>query len=345
MREKQAAMRLEGALVSLLEGSQLPADGLDPDLRARVRVVEGLLALDLASERRVPDTLPERLAQALAERPARAVAPAQRRPFLLRRAVLATCLGIALALAFLAVVAPHSLAALVEPMVRMIQTVHVGDHTQIVRSAPRTSDDLSASLEQHKARLAKGESWSLFTPYGGFGGSVGKGEPARVRRISSLDKLRSLTPTSLSVPTALYHDEPVRFDHAYVAPGGIVLMFFGSGTTELLLAQFPVGEGQMVSFGRGTSHTTPDGGMVVESPELKVEEMSLGRQAVVWDPDPDPPSPWQPQIFSPATWWPFGQRASSSALRWEADGVSCSLMGRSLTKAEAVDLFLSLRPL
>ena len=343
MREKQAAMRLEGAIVSLLQGSQLPADGLDPDLRARVRVAEGLLALDLASEKRVPETLPEPLAQALVERHARAVAPAQRRPFVLRRAVLATCLGIALVLAFLAVVAPHSLAALVEPVVRMIQTVHVGDHTQIVRSAPGTSDDLAASLEQHKARLANGESWFLSTPYGGFGGNVHKGEPARVRRVSSLDKLRSQTPRSLYAPTGLYRGEPVRFDHAYVAPGEIVLMFFGSGATELLLAEFPVGEGRSVAFGRSRSRTTPDGRMVVESPELKAEQMSLGGQAVVWDPDPDPPPPWQPQIFSPATWWPFGHRAPSSALRWEVNGVSCSLMGRSLTKAEAVGLFQSLR--
>jgi hypothetical protein len=34
-----------------------------------------------------------------------------------------------------------------------------------------------------------------------------------------------------------------------------------------------------------------------------------------------------------------------SALRWEEDGVSYSLMGRSLTRDEAVELFFSRRPL
>lgn len=45
------------------------------------------------------------------------------------------------------------------------------------------------------------------------------------------------------------------------------------------------------------------------------------------------------QLRSVATLMP-----NSSALRWEHDGISYSLMGRGLTKAEAVQLFLSLRP-
>jgi hypothetical protein len=43
--------------------------------------------------------------------------------------------------------------------------------------------------------------------------------------------------------------------------------------------------------------------------------------------------------------WLFSRPQESSALRWEADGVSYSLYGRSLTREEAIDLYLSLRPL
>jgi hypothetical protein len=192
-------VRLENALGSLRPGSAGPREPLDGELRARLGVAEKLAALDLAGESRVREPLRERLAQALEERRAHPVGPARRRPWVRRRPVLATCLGIAVAVA-------------------------------------------------------------------------------------------------------------------------------------LLLAEFPVGEGRSVGFGRATNRWTPDGQMIVESPELKTEELSLGGQTVVWDPDPDPGPP------SP-------HRLESSALDWEEDGVSYSLMGRSLTREEAVDLFLSLRPL
>lgn len=145
-----------------------------------------------------------------------------------------------------------------------------------------------------------------------------------------LEWLRSRTSTGLRMPTGLHRGEPIRFDHADVAPGGIVLTFFGSGANELLLAAFPVGEGRSVGFSRMENRTAPDGRTVFENPELKTEEVSVGGQLVVWDPDP---------------WDPGPGRSDGSALRWEEEGVSYSLMGRSLTREEAVDLFLSLRPL
>ncbi len=331
MRERQAAARLEGAIGAPGSGSPVPAEALDPDLRGNLRMAERLAALDLASESRAREPLREQLKQSLEQRRARPMASALRRPWVMRRPVLATGLGIVLAVGLLAVVAPRSLAALVEPVVRMIEMVRVGDHTQILRQAPRTSAEVAATLEESRRRLASGQSWFLSTPYGGFGGRVPLGSSARVQRVSSLERLRSLTPMRIQVPTGLHRDEPVRFDHAHVAPGGIVLVFFGSGANELLLAEFPVGEGRSVGFGRATNRWTPDGQMIVESPELKTEEMSLDGQTVVWDPDPQPAPP--------------GHRSESSALHWEEDGVSYSLMGRSLTREEAADLFLSLRPL
>jgi hypothetical protein len=216
-------------------------------------------------------------------------------------------------------------------VVGVIEMFRVGEHTQIVRHASQTTAEVAAILEQGRRRLTNGRSWFLSTPYGGFGGSVRPGQQATVRRVSRLDELRSLSPTRLRVPTCLHRDAPVRFDHAYLAPGGIVLVFFGSGAAELLLAQFPVDESRSVTFSRSVDRTTPEGEFVMESPELKAEELSLGGQSVVWDPDPELA--------------PHGHRSESSALRWEEDGASYSLMGRSLTREEAVDLFLSLRSL
>ena len=344
MREGQAAVLFEAALGSLLSGSSEPAVQ-DEELRDRVRVAEDLAALDLARASRVRESLRERLTQALEERRARPVAPAPRRSWVMRRPVLAAEIAALVAVALLAVVAPRSLAALVEPVMRMIEMVRVGDHTQIMRQAPMTGAAVAATLEQHGQRLANGQSWFLNTPYGGFGGSVPPGNSTRVQRVSSLERLRSLTPIRLQVLTCLHRDEPVRFDHAYVAPDGWVLMFFGSGPNELLLSQCPVGEGRSVGVGRSTSRRGPDGQVIVESPELKTEEMSFGGQAVMWDPAPEPPPPSSGGYFSPGSWLPVPHRDESSALRWEEEGVSYSLMGRSLTREEAVDLFLSLRPL
>lgn len=67
MRERQAAVLFEAALGSLLFGSAEPAMQ-DEGLRDRVRVAKGLVALDLAGESRVRESLRTRLAQALEER-------------------------------------------------------------------------------------------------------------------------------------------------------------------------------------------------------------------------------------------------------------------------------------
>jgi hypothetical protein len=340
VRERKAAVRLERAIGSVPSDAPAPLGEQDEDLLGRAQVAGSLAALDLAVESRVRESLRERLQQAMEERRARAAEPAVRRPWALRRPLLATELAVLAVVVLLAVVAPQSLAALVEPVARMIERVRVGDNTQILREAPRTEADVVAILQEHRQQLANGESWFLSTPYGGFGGGVPPGERAKVRRVSHLDDLRALT-ARLHIPTGVHRDEPVRFDHAFLAPGGIALIFFGSGENEIFLSAFPVGEGRSVAYGRSVSRTTADGKLVVESPELKTEEMSFAGQTVVWDPDPAPPS--TRDVHWPGTW--FRHRSETSALRWEEAGVSYALMGRSLTREEAVDLFLSLRPL
>jgi hypothetical protein len=348
VREGQAAVLFEAALGSLRSGSWEPVETPDQDLLERLRVTERLVALDLTGESRVRESLRKQLAQALDERRARPGTQAPRRPWVTRRPLLAAELAVLATVVLLAVVAPRSLAALLEPVVRVIESVRVGDDTYVLRHGPQTVTEVAATAEHFRQQVASGQSWFLDTPYGGFGGPVPPESPTHVQRVSSLDRLRSLTPMRILVPTCQHRDEPVRFHHAFVAPGGWLLLFFGSGflgstPNELLLSQFPLGAGRSVSFGRSTGRRGPDGQIVVESPELKLEEMSFGGQTVVWDPDPEPPSPG-PDTFS-GTWSLFRNRTETSALHWEEDGVSYSLMGRSLTREEATDLFLSLRPL
>lgn len=67
VRERQAAVPFQAALGALPSGSAETAMQ-DDGLRDRVRVAEGLVALDLARESRVRESLRMRLAQALEER-------------------------------------------------------------------------------------------------------------------------------------------------------------------------------------------------------------------------------------------------------------------------------------
>ena len=155
------------------------------------------------------------------------------------------------------------------------------------------------------------------------------------------------------MPACLHRDEPVRFDHAYVTPDGWVLMFFGSGPSRtpscrsFRSARVEIRELRP----KRESQDARGADLVIESPELKTEEMYFGGQTVLWDPDPEPPAPRR-GASSPGTGWRAKARSlfqpareETSALRWEEDDVSYSLMGRSLTREEAVDLFLSLRPI
>jgi hypothetical protein len=108
-------MLLEEAISSIGSGTPTRVEELDEDLRARALVAGGLASLDLAQESRARESLRGRLAQELEQRRAQPVAPALRRPWVLRRPVLGTELGVLLVVVLLAVVAPRSLAALVEP--------------------------------------------------------------------------------------------------------------------------------------------------------------------------------------------------------------------------------------
>lgn len=326
MRDQQAAERFEREMATMLSGSAEPLEELSRDLRERIAVAQKLVALDLVRESRVRESLRARLTQA-PDKPTVSSAVLPRQGLrIVRRLVFASGLGFALALLLLAAAAPRSLAAILEPVMHIIDAVRVGEHTQVVRSAPLTADEVAAVLGGFRRRLANGEMWYLHTPYMGFGGGVPPGQRADLKRTASLEELRSLTLLKLELPTQYHRGEAVKFHHAQVAPDGAVFMFFGSGSNELLLSQFPADEHHASSFSRSLSHTGPDGEPVMESLPLKTEKLSLGGRSATWDPAPD-------------------GSADGAVMLWEANGASHMLMGRSLTREEASALFLSLRPL
>lgn len=323
--ERDAAERFDQEIVRLIPGTPDPAEEPSVDFRERVHVARSLATLDLPNESRVRESLRDQLTQALARRNASGATQVRRRLWVIRRPVLATSLGIAVAMALLAMVAPRSLAAFAGRMLDSL--LRVGDHTAIVRFAPQTAEEIAAIVREFQHTVANGQSWFVSTDYGGFGGAVPQGEGPSVRRVASFPELTLLTTLRHPRPTLQHRGGLVQFDHALVAPGGPVLLFYGSGRNELFLALFPVTEGRTVSFSRSVATTTPDGGLVSRgSPPLRAEELSLDGRRAVWDPENT------------------GLNSDLSALRWEADGTSYSLMGRSLTREEAISLFLSMQP-
>jgi RNA polymerase sigma factor (sigma-70 family) len=322
MREKQGAMLFECELARVLPHT-VRAEQPSQELAGRLRVAERLIALDLVQESRIRGSLRTKLLETLEERRSgRAVpyAPAQPWSPLTARPGLAIAIGAAAVLALFVGLAPHTAAAVVQPIVRVLESFWVGEHTEVSRYAPQSAADVAAILSRARQQLEDGQRWHLSTPYGGFGGRVPRGEKAIIQRVSSLQLLRSLTPMRLELPT-VHRGGSAPFEYAYVAPGGPVFMFFGLGRNELLLSELPVGDDHSAGVGRAV--TSANGG--TESPPLSVEELWISGQKLVWDPAP-------------------GDR-DGSALRWEADGISYSLAGSSLTRDEAEGIYRSLRTL
>ena len=345
MSEREAAEELEEAIRTRRFGAPTQSGLAEADLLADLQVAEMLAGLRLDEGSRIRESLRTRLEHGLAQQSDAADrVTVRRRPWVLRRPLLAAEVALLAAVIVLAIASPRSLAALAAPVVRVIERVRVGDSTILQRTASGSQTEVVESAARHQEGVDAGRTWSVITHYGGFGGGVPPGATPDVRRVSSLERLRASSPTRIHIPTAAHRGEPLRFDHALVTPDGWVLAFYGSGRDEVLLSQYPVGGGRSVAFSRAHSRTTPEGKVVVESPELKTEEINLGGQRLVWDPDPEPASEPRSMLLSLALWF-FSRPQETSALRWEADGVSYSLFGRSLTREEAIDLYRSLRPL
>jgi hypothetical protein len=218
---------------------------------------------------------------------------------------------------------PGSRGAIARQTYRVLQTLHIAPHTDLVTSEARSAAEVNRSLRQYQGQLDAGTMWQVHTAYGGWGGTVPPNTSAAVRRVDQVEVLRSLATIPIQAPDGVYRGQSLAFHYALVSPDGVILTFFGSGNGEVLLVQAPVDSGQQIAYSRSVRGS--DGILKYVPPA--VEKFTLGSQPVTWDPDTT------------------GVNSNLSALRWESAGVSYSLCGRALTKDEAINLFLSVRPL
>ena len=319
---RHSAENFERTIAAMAAGSTPDRDQMDRDLLERSEVVIRLMALQRELSSSIREPLDRRLAQALEERRDDRVewvlATRRFRPIPVFSAIAVFMVVL--------VLVPAARTAIARPLAQLLEVVGIGDHSQITRSEPPESVEVSGRIERLDNNVAAGQSWFVHTPYGGFGGDVPPGNASVVQPVDSLEQLQSQAMVQLQIPTGEHRGRPVEFSHAQLAPGGFVLMYFGSGLTELLLSEAQVGGRRAIAYQRMVSHTNPDGKTVYEEPPLMTEELTLNGHHVVWDPDNT------------------GTHPNLSALRWEDNGISYSLMGQSLTREEAAGLFLSLRP-
>lgn len=325
MDERTAALALEEEIAAVLAGVRQPVQAHRGDPRDSVELVEQLRALGVEWGRLTPPALQQEVAS-LADRAGVGVEQGFATRWPMPRRVLPISFAITAAATLLIVAIPAARHSVAHQLYRVLDTARVGPGTELVRPDSATAEEVAATLQEHDRGLATGRTWSIHTPYGGFGGVVPPRASPALQRVDRVDLLHSLTSMPIQMPAGSYRGATPTFSHALVAPDGFLLVFFGSEENEILLVQAPVGGGRAMSYSRVVTGTDKQGAFVLDSPELKTEEMSLGGRSVTWDPDTT------------------GRIPNSSAMRWEREGVSYSLMGRALTRDEGVQLFLSLRP-
>ena len=324
VNERRAAQVFERESGSIRPCSQtgVPAD--QSDLGKSIELAGQLRALGGEWRNVTPHGLQQavlRIADRAAVGIPEASEPAPRR----RKRALSVSFAATAAAVLLIIAIPAARDSVARQFHRALDVVRIGPDTEVVQPDASTAGEIGATLQQHERELASGRRWSIHTAYGGFGGSVPPGASPALQRVDRLELLRSMTSMAIQLPTSEYRGAIPRFSHALVAPDGLVFVFLGSGDRELLVVQAPVGGGRGMSYSRVIGGTDKQGRFFQHGSELRTEELRLGNQSVIWDPDTT------------------GLIPNSSALRWEGEGISYSLMGRALTKDEAAQLFLSLR--
>ena len=326
MDESRAAQAFEEEIAAVLSGLPTPVHHRDRGgLDRSIQIAKELRGLAVDWKRLVSPALKQQVAS-IVKQARDGVQHRAASGRAVRRDVFRVGVALTAAATLIILAVPAARQGVARQLYRVLDVVAVGPATEVVRPDASTPGEISSTLRQFDRQLASGSRWHLSTPYGGFGGGVPPGASPALQRVDRLDLLRSMTPMTIQVPTSAYRGAFPAVNHALVAPDGLVLVFLGAEDRELLIVQAPVGDGRGMSYSRTVAGTDKQGRLVQQSPELRTEEFLLREQSVTWDPDTTELIP------------------NSSALRWERDGITYSLMGRRLTREEAVQLFLSLRP-
>jgi len=149
------------------------------------------------------------------------------------------------------------------------------------------------------------------TAIGNFGGNVLPDHDTTVHRFSTFDEAQAATSFNLRRPAHLPPDYALR--EAMVAPGGSTFLFYDGPEGDIVLVQWPVYDRVEEE---SDDHIVSTVFMIGTLTDKPIEEVTVNGQ--------------------PAGW------VEGHSLMWEADGISYTLGGASLSLDEALRIAESL---
>ncbi len=315
MNERDWADRFSRDVDSLLnEAGRTDPEPTPTEYRQALDLARTLAATDFSAESRVRQALRRRLLNRIDAREWWQLRKEYTmRTFFWKRHPAVTLAAVVLAAILVVTLAwPGTLTAVAEGIENFVQSLSLGPHTTVHQVSP----DQAAARPQKPAPATpevkqRSDGWTIRTAIGNFGGNVLPDHDATVHRFSTFDMAQAATPFSLRQPG--YLPAGYVFREAMVAPGGSTFLFYNGPEGDIILVQWPVydrvdklSDDQVVTtvFMIGTLTDKP------------IEEVMLNGQ--------------------PAGW------VEGSGLMWEADGVSFTLGGASLSLDEALRIAESL---
>lgn len=207
---------------------------------------------------------------------------------------------------------PGALTAAAQGIENFVQRLWLGPHTTVHQVSPER-----AAAHPRKPAPATSEvkqrsdGWTIRTAIGNFGGNLVPGWDATVRRFGAFDEAQVATLFNLRRPGYLPTDYALR--EAMIAPGDWTFLFYDGPEGDIILVQMPVYD-QVEE--RSDNQVVTTAFMIGTLTDKPIEEVTLNGQ--------------------PAGW------VEGHSLMWEADGVSYTLGGASLSLDEATRIAESL---
>lgn len=251
-----------------------------------------------------------------------------------RKPIPAFSLGIVLTLAVLGMTHPGTKAALA----KLQAFFKIGEHTYINEIPALSTAAWDSILTYSDESQERGETYFLYSVYGGMGGAVPPGEDPFVKQVTSLTLAAGLVDYRLPVPT--YFDKRIpprlRFQKAQIMPGGGSMLYFGIGPLETVITCMPVGPERTVGYSESVSTVDKDGVRTMTNVPPDLEELEIDGKQVFF------------QVHSEGVrrnlgGWSvkFPEKVIGKFL-WEDGGLSLTLDGKFLTKEEGIKIIESL---
>jgi len=275
------------------------------EYRRNLDIVRTLASADFSSESRVRHALRSCLLQQNDARELHRLRQQERKETLMRTIreyvwkpiPAATLAAIALAIIVLPLAWPGALPAAAASLDRYVRSLVVGEHTTVVQYP-------AEGPAQQTAPTMPNNTWLVQTAICAFGGNVPEGVDPTVKYYPSFEQAKNSIPdVELRQPEYLPRGYYLR-EALVTPPDGLILVYDGGFSGDLVVKQNPVSGGHCVSVGTNAP----------------VKAVTLNGRQAAW----------------------VETTGGRNSLTWEADGTSYTLGGINLGLDEAIRIAQSL---